>query len=161
MKRLWLAALAALLISAANAATTPNSIVTPQTPNRGIVRFLQGTDSPGVAKTLYTAGANGSRCYGAIASTTDGSTAHVVTMFLTSSAVNYPMGAVNVPLNSGFANGVPAVSLMNAAVTPGLPVDQYGNPYIQLISGDTLTATYATALTAATAVTIIIACSDF
>jgi len=30
------------LSSQANAATTPNSLVTPQTPNRGIVQFLQG-----------------------------------------------------------------------------------------------------------------------
>src|ERR1700727_2044141 len=55
----------AILICAAqfaHAATTPNSVVTAQTPNRGVVQFLQGTDSAGTYKTLYTAGANGSKC---------------------------------------------------------------------------------------------------
>lgn len=56
--------LALLLMAPAHAATTPNSIITVQTPNRGIVQFLQGTDTAGTYKTIYTAGANGSKMTG-------------------------------------------------------------------------------------------------
>ena len=42
------------IVVVADAAVTPNSDVTPQTPNNGKVQFLQGTDSAGTYKTLYT-----------------------------------------------------------------------------------------------------------
>ena len=64
MKRIIFALCTVLLASPAFAAVTANSVVTAQTPNRGVVQFLQGTDSAGTYKTLYTAGTNGSICFG-------------------------------------------------------------------------------------------------
>lgn len=143
------------------AATTPNSYIAPQTPNRGIVQFLQGTDNAGVYKTLYTSGSNGSRCYGMWMTSTD-STAHLVTVQINNASVKYGGTAVTTGTTTpGFANGAPAINLMSAGNWPGLPVDQYGNPYVQLVSGDTIQATFATNLTASNLVNIVASCSDF
>lgn len=150
-----------LAATGAEAATTPNSIVTPQTPNRGIVQFLQGTDNAGTYKTLYTGGANGSRCYGMLMNNNDTSTTHLVTVQVVNSAVKYGGAALTTTLNAGFANSSTAQPLMSAAVWPGLPIDQYGNPYIQLVSGDTVQATFATTLTTSTLINLFVTCSDF
>lgn len=100
------------------ATTTANSIVTPQVPNRGIVQFLQGTDSAGTYKTLYTGGANGSKCVGIYATSNDASASHLVTVQIKVSTVYYGGMAVTVPVNSGFANAAPAVNMMAPANWP-------------------------------------------
>jgi hypothetical protein len=150
-----------LAAGAAEAATTPNSIVTPQTPSRGVVQFLQGTDTAGTYKTLYTAGANGSRCYGMVMNNNDASTTHLVTVQIVNAAVKYGGTALNTVLSAGFVNGTPPQPLMSSSVWPGLPVDQYGNPYVQLVSGDTIQATFGTALTTSDLIDIYASCSDF
>lgn len=146
---------------AAFAATTPNSVVTPQTPNRGIVQFLQGTDSAGTYKTLYTAGSNGSICKGMVETNNDGSATHLVTVEVVNGGVKYGGMAITTASNDGYANATPAKALMAAGNWPGLPIDSDGNPYIVLISGDTIQATFATALTASDKINIYVACSDF
>ena len=161
MHRIGLVAAALLASSVAEAATTPNSTVSPQTPNRGIVQFLQGTDAAGTYKTLYTAGANGSRCYGMWMTSNDPAS-HLVTVQIVNTAVKYGGTAVATGTTSpGFASGAPPINLMTPTNWPGLAIDQYGNPFIQVISGDTIQATFATALTASDLVNIVAACSDF
>lgn len=155
------AAALALVAAPARAATTPNSIVTPQTPNRGIVQFLQGTDSAGTYKTLYTAGANGSRCYGMWMTNNDASATHLITVQIVNGGVKYGGTALTTVSSAGFVSGTSAQSLMTSSVWPGLPIDQYGNPYLQLASGDTLQATFATALTATDLINIVVSCSDY
>ncbi len=150
-----------LAAGAAEAATTPNSIVTPQTPNRGVVQFLQGTDNAGTYKTLYTGGTNGSRCYGMLMNNNDTSTTHLVTVQIVNATVKYGGAALTTTLDAGFANSSTAQPLMSSSVWPGLPVDQYGNPYIQLVSGDTIQATFGTALTTSTLINLFVSCSDF
>lgn len=157
-KLLFLIAVAALFVGA----TSPNSFVTPQTPNRGIVQFLQGTDSAGTYKTLYTAGSNGSRCYGMWMTTSETSATHLVTVQLISGGVKYGGVSLSTVTSAGFANGAPPQSLMLSNNWPGLPQDQYGNFYLQLISGDTIQATFATALqTSGAVINIVTSCSDF
>lgn len=161
MKKIIAACLVAFFAAPADAATTPNSFVAPQTPNRGIVQFLQGSDSAGTYKTLYTASANGSRCYGMFLTSND-ATAHVVTVQIVNGGVKY--GGVSITTSTtlpGFANAVPAINPMSAGNWPGLPVDANGNPYIQIISGDTIQATFATALTSTDFINIVAICADF
>jgi|SRR6185312_14076149 len=149
------------LIGAAHAAVTTNTAVLPQTPNRGIVQFLQGTDSAGTYKTLYTAGSNGSICFGLSMSNNDGSATHLVTVQLVNGGVKYGGTALTTVSSAGFASGTPAQALMTPSVWPGLLSDVTGNEYIMLVSGDTIQATFATALTSATLINLEISCVDY
>lgn len=162
MKRIALFLLLAVFALAARAAVTANSIVTPQTPNRGVVQFLQGTDVAGTYKTLYTSGANGSKCNGMFITSND-ATAHVMTIEIVNTAIKY--GGVTITTSTttpGYANAAPAVNPISAANWPGLPVDSDNNPYIMLVSGDTIQATFATALSGAGKfVNIVASCSDY
>jgi hypothetical protein len=158
-----LALLASLALSfgTAEAAVTANSFVTSQTPNRGVVQFLQGTDSAGTYKTLYTAGSNGSRCNAIWSTNNDASATHLLTLQIVNSTVKYGGVAVTSVESAGFANAVPAQNLLSPTLWPGLPADQYGNAFIQLVSGDTLQATYATTLTSSDLINIVAICSDY
>ena len=144
--------------SVAFAATTPNSFITPQIPNRGLVQFLQGTDAPSTFKTLYTAGANGSRCYSIWSSNTDPSP-HSVYVILVNGGVKYYGYVFTSVVGAGSSPATPAQNVLSGFV--GLPVDEYGNSYIQMISGDTLQAQYTTALTAGQFIGLVATCSDF
>jgi hypothetical protein len=155
------AAAVVLGVAQADAAVTGNNVITPQTPNRGTVQFLQGTDSPATYKTLYTAGANGSRCNAIWSTNNDASANHLVTVQLYNGTAYAGGVAVTSAESAGYANGTPAQNLMTSALWPGLPNDSDGNPYIQLASGDTLRATFATALTSSDYINIVASCSDF
>jgi hypothetical protein len=162
MRRLLLLLCSTLLwVGPAWAAVTPNSIVTMQTPTRGIVQFLQGTDNAGTYKTLYTAGTNGSKCNALWLTTDDGTASHLVTVQLTNGGIRYGGVAVATTFGQGFVSGTPPLNLMAPTLWPGLPLDSDGNPYIQLMTGDSIQATYATALTAATRINLIISCGDY
>lgn len=146
----------------AEATVTANSSVTPQTPNRGIVQFLQGTDAAGTYKTLYTGGANGSIVKGIFATSNDASAAHLVTCQIVNGGVKYGGVAATVAINSGMANAAPPVNLMSPSIWTGLPLDSDGNPFFFLASAnDTLQCTYATALTTSDAVSLIAVAADF
>lgn len=117
------------------------------TPNRGIVQFLQGTDSAGTYKTLYTAATLGSRIEG-IYITSNDATSHLITCQVVNGGVKYGGFAINTGTSlPGFANGVGAINAMSSANWPGLPIDAFGNPYLLMITGDTLQCTFATSLT--------------
>jgi hypothetical protein len=157
-----LVALFILTCSPVFAAGTQNKVITAQIPNLGVVQFLQGTDSAGTYKTLYTGGANGSIIKGLIATTNDASAAHLVTCQVVRSAVKYAVTSVNIPINSGFASGAPPVNLLSSTNTPGLPIDSDQNPFIYLFNAsDTLQCTFATALTASDVINIIAVATDF
>jgi hypothetical protein len=160
MRRLLSLALAFAAVPAL-AATTPNSIITAQTPNRGVVQFLQGTDTAGVYKTLYTAGANGSKCFALWESNDDGSATHLVNVQIVNNSVKYGGVAITTASNDGTAASTPAKNFLSPSVWPGLPTDGNGNPYILLVSGDTIQATFATALTSAKTVNLVATCVDF
>ncbi len=160
----------AILMYQAGAATTPNSIITPQTMQRGVVQFLTA-DAAGTYKTLYTAGTDGSRCVGLQTTNSDGSAAHVLTFQIVNTAVKYGGVTITTVLNAGFANGTPPQIITKVpSYSPwipatGLPIwplpeDSDGNAYIQMVSGDTLQVTYATAITAAAAINVYISCAN-
>ena len=108
-----------LAAGAAEAATTPNSVVTPQIPNRGVVQFLQGTDNVGTYKTLYTGGTNGSRCYGMLMNNNDTSTTHLITVQIVNATVKYGGTALATTLDAGFANSSTAQPLMSSSIGQG------------------------------------------
>lgn len=165
MRRIIALALSAFIaagqISSSFAAVSSTPVFV-QTPNRGIVQFLQGTDVAGTYKTLYTGGANGSKCTGMYITSND-ATAHLVTIQLVTSAVKYGGTAISTGTTTpGYASGAPAISAMSPINWPGLPVDSDGNPYFYLAgTGDTIQATFATALTTSDFINIVAICADF
>lgn len=152
------------------AAVSQNLVVTVQTPKNGTVNFVQGTDSAGTYKTLYTGGANGSKVKALWCSSNDGSASHLLTVQIAKSTTDHcatlgqclPAVAATVATNAGFANAAGAVNMMSAGVWPGLPIDSDGNPFFYL-SGNTQTVevTFATALTATTQVACTTIAEDF
>lgn len=143
------------------AAGTPNSIITAQTPNRGIVQFLQGTDSAGTYKTVYTAGTNGSKLIGLFTTNNDASTTHLLTCQIVNGGVKYGGIAITSVSSAGFVSGTGAQNMLSSAIWPGLPVDSDGNPFLYLVSGDTVQCTYATALTSTDLINVIAVAADF
>lgn len=127
-------------------AVTPNSIVTVQTPKMSVLQFSTA-DTAGTNKTLATGNANGTKIGALYANSNDTGAAHLLTLQLQRSGVNFGGVAANIPVSAGFTNGNPPVNLMSTAVWPGLPVDSDGNPFLWLQSTlDLLVATYATAI---------------
>lgn len=149
------------LASAAFAAVTANSVVTAQTPNRGVVQFLQGTDSAGTYKTLYTAGTNGSKVSAIWMSNNDASATHLVTCQIVNTTVKYGGVALTTVVSAGFVSGTAPQNLLTPAIWAGLPIDGNGNPYLTMISGDTLQCTFATAITASDVININAITSDY
>lgn len=150
-----------LLAGVAWAAVTPNSIVTMQTATRGIVQFLQGADTAGTYKTIYTAGANGSKCNGLWSTNDDAAVTHPLTVQLTNAGVRYGGVTVMTTSSQGFASGVPALNLLAPTLWPGLPLDSDGNPYLLMVSGDTLQAKYELNLSTSTRISIVASCGEY
>ena len=161
MKRVLLGALLSLLLSGSAWAAVTATPVFVQTPNVGVQTFIQGTDSAGTFKTVYTGGANGSKCTALMGISNDNGAAHLLTVRIVHSATNLSIVSATIPV-SGTANTYGAtLSLMATNVWVGLPLDSDGNPYFYLANGDTLQATFSTALTATDQINLMAVCGDF
>ena len=86
---------------------------------------------------------------------------HLVTVQIVNSTVKYGGMSITSVESAGFTNANPAQNLMAPANWPGLPLDANGNPYLQLVSGDTIQATFATNLTSTDVINIVTECGDF
>lgn len=163
MKR-WLL-LALVLIGLALAgrgdAAFVNTPTFPQTPQLALVQFLQGTDTAGTYKTLYTGVTNGSKLIGLWMNNNDGSATHLVTCQIKRSTVLYGGVSVTTVSNAGFATATPAQNLMSPIVWPGLPIDANNNPYLFINLNDLIQCTFATALTGGTLINIVGVLGDF
>lgn len=134
-------------------ATTPNSIITVQTPKLDLLQFST-LDSTSVLKVLATGGVNGSKVTGLWVNNGD-STAHSVRVDITRSGSSFAGVVSTIPASAGFANGIPPVNMMAPAVWPGLPVDSDGNPFLFLQSTlDQLQALYTINLSTGVGATI-------
>jgi len=108
----------------------------PQTIKSSEVQILPADTSS--LKTLYTAGANGSRIEAIYATNTDTAAAYAIQLTVVESATNYLLGTINLPLSSGNTTAAPTVNLFNAGTQLVLNKDSDGNPYIYLESGAVL-----------------------
>lgn len=141
-------------------AVTANNVVTPQTPNRGLVRFVGTTDATATLKTLYTAGTNGSDITG-LWGVNAGATAHNVTLAIVNSSTTYQLNVVNLGTQAGNNGTAVPVSFLAPANWPGLPQDSNGNPLLRLVSGDTLGAEYATAQASTETISLFCVAADY
>jgi hypothetical protein len=123
---------------------TANSIITPQTPNRGVVQFTTASTA-GTLATVYSGGANGSKVFGFLCTNSD-TGVHTASIVIVNSTVKYQVTDVTIPASAGYLGTVAPVAMTSAANTPGLPVDNDGNAYFIAVNGDTVQATFTTAL---------------
>lgn len=114
-----------------------------QTPKITPAAFTNA-DSANTKKTIATAGSDGSKVVGINITSTETANARVAQLWLTRSATSYLLGSINVPVNSGFDGTVAAVNAINQTIMPSLPIDNDGQPYLFLESGDTLQASFTT-----------------
>jgi len=131
----------------------------PRQPNVGSVTITAAETT--TLETVYTAGANGSKILGMIISSIDTANRDIVVNRVTSTPTTYQLYTVPVPLSSGTADGVAAVNGMNPTYAAGLPVDNDGNPFIYLASGDTLQVNALATLTTAKTVSVTVFAVDF
>jgi hypothetical protein len=135
--------------------------VKPTFPLQPIVSRVQIANADAQAqKTGYTAGANGSKIVGVIAASDDTSNRDIQ-ISLTNGGTSYPLATKTVPLASGTSAAAAPVNLLDPSVIPGLPLDSDGNPFLYLISGDTLTFEALVTVTSGKHVTIHVIGADF
>lgn len=128
------------------------------TPKNGKVQVLPADTSS--LKTIVTAGSSGSKVVALIAASDDTS-ARDVEFGITNGGTFYPLGTKTIPITAGTVAGAPSVNLLDPSIIPGLPVDNDGNPYLLLVSGDTLQAKTLTTVTTAKAVSLTAVYGDF
>lgn len=132
-------------------AVTPNSIVTPQAVNQGGVTFVNADST--TAKTLLTAGANGTIVVGLSGCTND-TAANNVAVSVYDGATTFLVGTVRLATLSGTDGAVNAVNLLNQTALPFLKLDSGGNPYLSLKAGYLLKVAPLVAVTAAKTLTL-------
>jgi hypothetical protein len=80
---------------------------------------------------------------------------------VTNGSTDYILGTKTVGAGAGNAAGTPAVNLLDPAVIVGLPIDSDGNPFLYLVSGDTLTAAVLTQVTSGKLINLQAVTADF
>lgn len=128
-----------------------------QTPNAGAVQITGGSTA---AVTAITAGTNGSKVVGLTATNNNGS-AVLATVAFVRAGSTFPMGTATVAINAGYDGATAAANLLAAAIMPGLPVDNDGQVYFFMKSGDTLTVAPSVSISAGKFVNIIAIYADF
>lgn len=111
-------------------------------------------------QTVCTAGADGTKVTALIATSTDTSD-RVAQVWLTRAAVSYLIASTNVPTLSGTNGSAASVNLLGSTLLPGLPVDNDGQRYLFLVSGDTLQVSFTTSITAAKEIDVVCISGDF
>lgn len=138
--------------------STSSVPVLPQTPKITPVTIVNADGT--TVKTVFTAGANGSKIVGLSATNTDAA-GYTLQVWLTRSATNYLLGSLSLPANAGFNGSAASTNLFASGWVPGLPIDNDGQPYLFLESGDTLTVGVTVAVTAAKTVTVVAVGANF
>lgn len=104
-------------------------------------------------KTVYTAGGNGSKVSSLLAVSTDTS-ARDVQISITNAGTSFPLGTVSVVAGAGNSSGTNSVNLLDPSKLVGLAYDPDGNPFIHLVSGDTLTVSALSTVTSGKLITV-------
>lgn len=132
-------------------ATTPNSVITPQTVNTKGQSFVNADGT--TVKDVFVAGAAGSILNMLVVQSTD-SAARNIKFYYYDGTTAWPIGTVALVINAGNTGAIASVNALAAALIPGLPLDSNGNPYLKLKSGDKIQASMLVAVTAALQVSV-------
>lgn len=133
--------------------------VFPQSIKNGAVQIANADASN--LKTIITPGANGSRVDCLLVSSTD-TTARDLQLVVTKGGVDYIIGTLSVPANTGNTNAVAMINaLAHANIGPYLINDLNGNKILFLESGSVLKAKTLTTVTSARFVNLFASYGDF
>jgi hypothetical protein len=137
-----------------------NTPIFPQTIKNAAVLINNATGTATV--TLYTGGTNGSKIE-SIAITSTDTSARVLNIILTVSAVDYQIGTINVPIAAGTdAAATVSVSVLeNNSMMPHLRKDSNGRTYLFLGSGTILKFSTQVTVTAAKQINIVAQLGDY
>ena len=111
-------------------------------------------------KTLVTAGSDGTIVNELLITSTDTS-ARDLAVYVTISSVDYLIGTVSIPANSGFTNAVPTVGFFDSTQTTSLQSDNNGHKFLMLGSGAVLKVKTLTTVTTAKAIQIVAQVGNF
>jgi hypothetical protein len=117
---------------------------------KNITAQLLNADGINTLKTVYTP-TTAAKLASLMITSTETAVAHDVNIYVTKGGVDYLLGTVSVPINSGFTSGAPAVNAFNSTNMPGLAVDSDGNRYLMLEATSVLKASVPVIVTAAKA----------
>lgn len=128
-------------------------------PRLGLVQIANGDASAN--KTVVTAGASGSKVVSLLASSTElTANNRDVQVSVVRSATVYILATVSVPFSAGFTTAVTApINLLTSI--PSLPIDNDGQRYLFLESGDTLVVASLTTVTSGKIISVHANFSDF
>lgn len=126
---------------------SPSFIATPKT---HVVAFANADGTS--FKSLFAAGANGSRLDSLIASSTD-TVPNILQLAVQKSGVNYVIGEVAIPAHAGTNGSVKSVAVLNSTDIPGLAYTENGALYLE--TGCVLMARVKTAVAGAFAVQMV------
>lgn len=118
----------------------------PQNVNNSAASFASGDTT--TLKTVFTAGSNDSDLLGLLATSNDTSAINLQ-IWLRTTATDYLIGTVNIPVAAGSNGTANAIDLLNTAALPGLPVNAVGKRYIPLKNGDSIKVGCLVTMTAA------------
>lgn len=109
---------------------------------------------------IYTSGGSGTKIISLFATTNSAALVNCTIQILNGSTL-YTLGTVGVPIGAGANNSVPSYNVLGNNQITGLPVDADGNPYLILISGDSLQVTIGAAILSPNVVTFVAIGGDF
>lgn len=128
------------------------------TVNDGVAQIANADASN--LKTLVTAGASGTKVTGINLSSTD-TVSRVIQLWITRSSVNYLIGSVTVVAGAGNDGATASVAVLSSSLLPNFPLDNDGQPYMLLKSGDVLSISSTTTVTTAKTVNGYAVAADF
>lgn len=111
-------------------------------------------------KTLFTAGANDS-VVKSLHAISDDTAAKVVNVYVNDGTTDNYIGAVTVPITSGFTGAIAAVDLLNGTLFPNLPYDANGKRVLPLPAGYVVKVSVQAAVTAAKTIYVTCMAEDY
>lgn len=135
-----------------------NQPIYPQTIVSAVAQ-IQNSDGT-TLKTLFTAGANGSRIENILVSSTD-TTNRDLMFYVTVGGTDYLLATIQCPLTSGNSNTVGPLFALSNTLFIGLNTDPNGNKYIYLANGAVLKAKAGSTVTSGRVIQFLIQGGDY
>lgn len=119
------------------------------------------SDPAATTKTVLTAGANDTIVKCLQAMSTETANARVFDILVNDGSGDRWIGAVNVPVNSGYSGTVAAVDLLSGTLFPGLPYDANGKRVLPLKATYTLKVRNQSQIASGKEITVVALAEDY